>query len=219
MRILLVEDEELLCSSLSRALCEECYAVDTASDGDSAVYHAENWSYDAVILDIMLPGCSGWKVLERIRRFSHVPVIMLTALDGLKERITGLDSGADDYITKPFDLYELLARLRAVIRRSQGHSSQIIEINDVCLDTQAKRVTRTGEEIHLTAREYVIFAHLACRKGHTVTRTELYEHLFDEKDDTISNLIDVHISSLSKKLGAELIRTRRGLGYFIGDDL
>jgi two-component system, OmpR family, response regulator len=215
MRILVVEDEPRLQRSLAKALREEGYAVDTADAGDDGLYKAESYDYDAVVLDIMLPRLDGWEVLERLRRKKQTPVLMLTARDATRDRVRGLDTGADDYLVKPFDLTELLARLRALIRRSAGQARSHIEVRDVAIDTRARTVTRAGQPVSLTAREYAIFEYLALHRGEVVTRTALYEHLFDESDDTLSNLLDVHVFSIRKKLGSDLIVTRRGQGYCI----
>lgn len=215
MRILVVEDEPRLLRSLAKALREEGYAVDTAEAGDDGLYKAENYNYDAIVLDVMLPRLDGWEVLERLRRQKPTPVLMLTARDAHKDRVRGLDTGADDYLVKPFDLSELLARLRALIRRSAGQPRSVIAIRDVVVDTRARAVTRAEQPVTLTAREYAILEYLALHRGEVVTRTALYEHLFDESDDTLSNLVDVHVFSIRKKLGAELIVTRRGQGYCI----
>jgi two-component system OmpR family response regulator len=215
MRILLVEDEPRLLRSLAKALREEGYAVDTADAGDDGLYKAETNNYDAVVLDVMLPRLDGWEVLGRLRKQKQTPVLMLTARDASKDRVRGLDTGADDYLVKPFDLSELLARLRALIRRSAGTARPHIEIGDMIIEPRARHVTRAGESVTLTAREYAILEYLALHRGEVVTRTELYEHLFDESDDTLSNLLDVHVFSLRKKLGRDLIATRRGQGYCI----
>ena len=215
MRILIVEDEPALRRSLAKALREEGYAVDTAEDGDDGLYKAETFEYDAVVLDVMLPRRDGWAVLDGLRKKKQTPVLMLTARDTPKDRVRGLDTGADDYLIKPFDLSELLARLRALIRRSAGRAHSTIELPEVVIDTRAQTVTRSGAAVILTAREYAILEYLALHRGELVTRTALYEHLFDETDDTLSNLLDVHIFGIRKKLGTHLITTRRGQGYCI----
>lgn len=215
MRILVVEDEPRLLRSLAKALREEGYAVDMAETGDDGLYKAESWDYDVVVLDIMLPGLDGWQVLERLRKQKHTPVLMLTARDTTQDRVRGLDTGADDYLIKPFDLSELLARVRALVRRATGQSRPQIALGDVTVDTRARSVTREGDPLTLTAREYAILEYLALHRGEVVSRTTLYEHLFDENDDTMSNLLDVHVFNLRKKLGQELILTRRGQGYLI----
>jgi two-component system OmpR family response regulator len=215
MRILIVEDEPRLLRSLAKALREEGYAVDTAEAGDDGLFKAQSSDYDALVLDVMLPRLDGWQILERLRQTKRTPVLMLTARDTTRDRVRGLDTGADDYLVKPFDLDELLARLRALIRRSAGQSRPELVVRDVVIDTRARTVTRAGDAIALTAREYAILEYLALHQGEVVTRTALYEHLFDENDDTLSNLLDVHVFSIRKKLGAELIATRRGQGYVI----
>jgi two-component system OmpR family response regulator len=154
-------------------------------------------------------------VLERLRRSKRTPVLMLTARDAAQDRVRGLDTGADDYLVKPFDLSELFARVRALIRRASGQVSPRLTLGEVVLDTRARTVTRAGQPVALTAREYAILEYLAMHRGAVISRTTLYEHLFDEHDDTLSNLIDVHVFSIRKKLGSELVTTRRGQGYCI----
>ena len=215
MRRLLIEDDPALQRSLAAALREEGYAVDAASDGEDGLYKALENTYDAIVLDVMLPRLDGWQVLSRLRPALRTPVLMLTARDTVPDRIKGLDHGADDYLTKPFDLDELLARLRALIRRSAGHVHATVEIGPLSVDTAARAVTLDGEAVALTAREYSLLEYLALHRGQVVSRAELYAHLFDEDDDSISNLLDVHVSNLRKKLGADLIVTRRGQGYLI----
>ena len=215
MRILVVEDEPRLLHNLARALREDGYAVDTAADGADGLFKAETYDYDAILLDVMLPKLDGWELLSRLREKKQTPVLMLTARDAHGDRIKGLDTGADDYLIKPFDLGELLARLRALIRRTANRTSNTIEIGEVALDTRARVVTRAGQPVTLTAREFAILEYLALHRGEVISRTELHEHLFDENDETFSNLLDVHIFSIRKKLGAEIIATRRGQGYCV----
>jgi two-component system OmpR family response regulator len=215
MRILIVEDEPRLLASLTKALREEGYAVDPAAEGDEGLFKALSYNYDAIVLDVMLPKLDGWEVLARLRKQKRTPVLMLTARDATHDRVRGLDTGADDYLVKPFDLPELLARLRALIRRSAGQVQPSVELGDVVIDTRARTVTRAGEPMLLTAREYAILEYLALHRGKLVTRSDLYEHLFDESEDTLSNLVDVHIFNIRKKLGHDLITTRRGQGYCI----
>ena len=216
MRILLVEDEPDLLKGLSKALREEGYAVDTADNGEEGLFKAIETGYDAIILDVMLPKLDGFQVLEKLRPKRSTPVLMLTARSRTPDRVRGLDTGADDYLAKPFDLDELLARLRALIRRSAGAASNTIEAGDeVVIDVGAKSVTQRGKPVELTAREYALVEFLAQRRGQVVSRTDLYEHLFDETDDSLSNLLDVHVSNIRKKLGSEFIMTRRGLGYCV----
>jgi two-component system OmpR family response regulator len=221
VRLLLVEDDAKLANAVSRGLRHEGYAVDVAADGKTGLYKATTWDYDAVVLDLMLPGLNGWDVLARLRAAAKpVPVLILTARDGLADRVRGLDTGADDYLVKPFALAELHARLRALIRRSAGQASPRIEIDGVVIDTAARTVLRRtahgdNEPVHLTAREYSLVEMLALRRGQVVTRTDLYAHLFDEEEDSFSNLLDVHVSNVRKKLGKDFIQTRRGYGYVV----
>jgi len=215
MRVLVVEDEPDLLDSLVQAVREDGYAVDGAADGEEGLYKAENSDYDAVILDIMLPQIDGWEVLRRLRKSKKTPVLMLTARDAIRDRVRGLYTGADDYVVKPFDLEELLARLRALIRRSASQAAPTLTIGDVVIDTAARKVSRKGTAVILTAREYALLEFLALHRGKLVTRTMLYEHLFDENDSTLSNLLDVHVSNIRKKLGHDFITTRRGHGYSI----
>ena len=215
MRILIVEDEPDLLHGLAKALREEGYAVDTAADGEDGIYKAETWSYDVIVLDVMLPKLDGWQLLARLRKSKKTPVLMLTARDGSRDRVRGLDIGADDYVVKPFDLAELLARLRALIRRTSNQTSAVLEIGAVLIDTASRKVALAGSSVELTAREYGLVEFLALHRGEVVTRTMLYEHLFDEDDSTLSNLLDVHVSNVRKKLGHDFIVTRRGHGYSI----
>lgn len=215
MRLLVVEDEPDLQNLLARALRAQGYAVDVASDGEEGLYKAKTWDYDLIVLDWMLPKMSGISLLRELRLKKKTPVLLLTAKDSTDERVAGLDSGADDYLVKPFELKELLARIRALVRRSSGISSNVIEIGDVRIDTGSQSVYRHGELINLTAREYALVELLALRRGKLVTRQMLYDHLFDENDDTLSNLIEVHMSNVRKKLGKDFISTRRGAGYII----
>ena len=215
MRILIVEDEPDLRSALVRSLRDEGYAVDAADNGADGLFNAESTDYDAIILDVMMPQMDGWEVLKRLRKTKKTPVLMLTARDQTRDRVKGLDTGADDYVLKPFDLPELLARLRAIIRRSAGQTTNVIEIGDVAVNTAARIVSLAGSPVELTAREYALVEFMALHRGEVVTRTQLYEHLFDENDSSLSNLLDVHVSNVRKKLGAEFIATRRGHGYCI----
>ena len=215
MRLLVIEDDPALQRTLAATLREESYAVDVASDGADGLFKAQQNAYDAILLDVMLPKLDGWGVLAALRPACRTPVLMLTARDAVPDRIKGLNAGADDYLTKPFDIDELLARLRALIRRSAGQTHPTLTIGELVLDTAARRACVAGAEIVLTAREYSLLEYLALHRGEVVSRTTLYEHLFDEDDDSLSNLLDVHVSNLRKKLGRDLIVTRRGLGYSI----
>lgn len=216
MRVLVVEDEPDLLASLLQILREDGYAVDDAADGVEGLYKALNTEYDAVVLDIMLPGMDGWEVLRRMRESRKTPVLMLTARDSVKDRVRGLDSGADDYLVKPFDNDELLARVRALIRRAANQPQTELAIDDVVIDMASRTVRKNGEPVTLTAREYSLVEFLALHRGEVITRTVLYEHLFDENDNSLSNLLEVHISNVRRKLGHAFIVTRRGHGYCIG---
>ena len=214
MRVLIVEDEPDLLASLLQAVREDGYAADGSADGEEGLYKAESYEYDAILLDIMLPGLDGWEVLRRLRKTKKTPVLMLTARDAVKDRVKGLDTGADDYVVKPFDIDEVLARLRALIRRSASEAQPRLEIGDVVIDTAARTVNQRGELVTLTAREYALLEFLALHRGKLVTRTMLYEHLFDENDNTLSNLLDVHRAPICARNSA-MTSSRRGAGTAI----
>lgn len=215
MRLLVIEDEPDLLASMAQAFREEGYAVDTAADGEDGLFKAESVDYDVVILDVMLPLMDGWTVLKKLRQTKKTPVLMLTARDQSRDRVKGLDTGADDYVVKPFDLPELFARLRALIRRNANRTTNQLDIGRVVIDTAARLVTVDGKAVDITAREYALVEYLGLHRGEVVTRATLYEHLFGDDDDTLSNLLDVHVSNLRKKLGHDFISTRRGHGYCI----
>lgn len=215
MRLLVIEDQPELRSVLYAMLEEEGYAVDLAADGVQGLAKATTWSYDAIVLDLMLPKLDGWTLLDQLRETHKIPVLILSARDGLDDRVRGLDSGADDYLAKPFERSELMARLRALIRRSAGQPSSNVRLGDVTIDLRARQVTLGDEPVSLTAREFGLLEYLAMHRGKVVSRRELYEHLFDELDDPASNIVDVYISYLRRKLGSQLIETRRGQGYVI----
>jgi len=215
MRVLVVEDEPDLLRVTAQALREAGYAVDEAADGEDGLYKATAWDYDAVVLDLMLPKVSGLQLLERLRRTKKTPVLILTARDAVNDRVRGLDAGADDYLVKPFELTELFARLRALIRRSAGQAAPTVQIGDITVDPRTKTVTLAGGPVRLTAREYALVELLALHRGELVTRTQIYEHLFDENEDSLSNLVEVHVSNVRKKLGKDFIETRRGQGYVV----
>jgi len=204
-----------LLSSLSEALREEGYAVDTAADGEEGLSKALMWDYDAIVLDVMLPKISGFIVLERLRVRKKTPVLMLTARSATTDRVRGLDGGADDYLAKPFELPELIARIRALIRRAAGNATTTLTIGDVTVDLAGHTVTQRWTPVGLTAREITLIEYLVQHRGRVVPREQLYEHLFDENENSLSNLLDVHISNIRKKIGPDLISTKRGLGYCI----
>jgi two-component system OmpR family response regulator len=215
VRLLIVEDELDLLRALEKAFREEGYAVDTASDGEDGLFKATGWDYDAIVLDLMLPKLDGGELLKQLRCIKKTPVLVLTARDALPDRVKGLDTGADDYLVKPFERLELLARIRALVRRAAGQAVAVLEIGDVKIDMAARTVARQAVAINLTPREYALVEFLALHRGKIVTRTMLYDHLFDENEDSLSNLLDVHVSNLRKKLGPDFIVTRRGQGYLI----
>ncbi len=222
MRLLLIEDYLPLSRALERGLREAGYGVDTATDGERGLALAEAAAYDVIVLDLMLPSMDGSAVLERLRA-AHNPagVIILTARQGVADRIKGLDLGADDYVTKPFAFDELLARIRSVIRRRQGQARTVISVGDLNVDTSARAVRRGAHVIALSAREYALLEYLAVRRGHTVTRSEIVEHVYDFGSAPSSNVVDVYIGYLRRKIDQEhdvkLIHTLRGMGYRLGD--
>ena len=217
MRVLVVEDEPDLLRTIAQVLREDGYAVDEAADGQEGLYKATSWDYDAIVLDLLMPKLTGWQVLEKLRTTHKTPVLILTARDGISDRVRGLDGGADDYLAKPFHLVELKARLRALIRRSSGLASSQIQVGELTVDIKAKTVTRAETVLLLTPREFSLLELLALHRGQVVTRTQIYEKLFDESDDSLSNLVDVHVSNLRRKLGKDFITTRRGQGYILHD--
>ena len=213
MKILVVEDEDDLRGSLKQSLAEQGYAVDAAEDGAEAIHLALENNYDAIILDVVLPKADGWQVLRSLREKKKTPVLMLTSRNTRADIIQGLDRGADDYLTKPFDLKEVHARVRALIRRSKGHADPILNFGRIVLDSGKKLVLLDQEVVELTHREYSLVEYLAFRRGDVVSRTELYEHLFADDDESLSNLLDVHVCNVRKKIDKDFIQTRRGHGY------
>jgi DNA-binding response OmpR family regulator len=219
MRVLLVEDEPTAARALARGLREEAYAVDLAADGDAALFQIATTDYDALILDVMLPVRNGLAVCRSIRHAGNtVPILMVTARDAVQSRIEGLDCGADDYLVKPFDFGELLARLRALIRRGrQPLLPDRLTVGALVLDTRGRHARLNEREVRLTAKEYALLEYLVRRAGDVVSRGDIAEHVWDEYYDPLSNVVDVYIQRLRRKLdetGAEsLIRTRRGEGY------
>lgn len=221
MRLLIIEDYRPLRESLARGLRDAGYAVDATGDGPEGLWYAENHPYDVVILDVMLPGLDGFEILRKLRAAGNTThVLVLTARDAITDRVTGLDLGADGYIVKPFAFDELLARLRAMVRRHYERVDSVIRIDDLEIDTRARRARRAGRIVVLSAREYALLEYLAHRAGDIVSRTELWDHAYDEAAEPGSNVLDVHISHLRKKLddghARKLIHTRRGQGYVLG---
>jgi two-component system OmpR family response regulator len=215
MRVLVIEDEPDLLRVLAQSLREAGYAVDVAAEGQDGLFKAQTAEYDAIVLDLMLPKIDGLSLLQRLRRSKTTPVLILTARDAISDRVKGLDAGADDYLIKPFELAELLARLRALIRRAAGDAVSLIQLGDVTIDTLARTICSAGQLINLTPREYALVEFLSLHRGELVTRTMIYDHLFDDSDDSLSNLVDVHVANVRKKLGKDFITTRRGQGYLI----
>src|SRR3954462_14379556 len=221
MRILVAEDHPSLARSIADGLRDEGYAVDLTFDGNEALHLAVSNPYDAIILDIMLPGKDGFSIIQTLRRRDiHVPILCLTARDGVGDRVKGLDAGADDYLVKPFAWEELAARVRTLVRRGHGHKSATIAVGDLELDTARKSVKRGGKSIELSAREYALLEYLAHRQGQVVSRSDIWEPLYDQPDETTSNVVDVYIGYLrnliDKEFGSMLIHTRRGQGYLLG---
>jgi len=219
MRILLVEDQPDAARMIAKGFRDEAYAVDVAADGETAWFKASTADYDAIVLDVMLPVRDGLAVCRQLRQDgSSVPILMLTARDGVEARVAGLDSGADDYLTKPFAFSELLARIRALVRRKgRPMLPERLHVAGLELDTRARRVLKKGTALPLTAREYALLEYLARRAGEVVGRSDIAEHVWDERYDPFSNVIDVYVQRLRRKIddpGAEsVIRTRRGEGY------
>ncbi|MBX7219027.1 MAG: response regulator transcription factor [Blastocatellia bacterium] len=221
MRILVVEDEPRMAGFIAKGLREHAYAVDTAGDGEEALYNFSINTYDAIILDVLLPGKDGFAVCQELRtQGKTIPVLMLTARDTVEDRIRGLDFGADDYLVKPFDFGELLARLRALLRRKSEYHPSLLTVADLVIDTARQQVRRGTEVIPLTTKEFALLEYLA-RKAHCVVgREEIAEHVWDEDFDPFSNLIEVYINRLRRKIDqgqpVPLIHTRRGAGYMLG---
>jgi two-component system, OmpR family, response regulator len=215
MRILVVEDQDDLREIVVETLREESFATDSSPDGEEGLYKALNWDYDLVVLDVLMPIMDGWEVLQKLRAKKQTPVLMLTALDSVRDKVKGLNHGADDYLAKPFDLTELVARVRAVIRRHGGERRPELSIGDITINTTAKTISLKGKAVEVTAREYAMAELMIQHKDEVVTRDFLYEHLFDENDDTMSNMLDVYVYKLRQKFGREFIKTRRGQGYIV----
>lgn len=220
MRILLVEDEPNAARMLAKGLREESYAVDLALDGEEALELAQVNDYDLLILDVMLPGRNGFEVCKELRDSeSAVPVLMLTARDSLEDRVHGLDAGADDYLSKPFEFAELLARVRALLRRRPALYREVLTVADLSMDTTKRRVSRGGRELDLTAKEFALLEYLIRRADELVSRADISEHVWDQSYDPFSKVIDVFIQRLRKKVddthSLKLIRTRRGEGYVL----
>lgn len=224
MRLLLVEDEPRVARFIAKGAREQGYAVDIAGDGEEALYKASITEYDLIILDVMLPLKDGFQVCKEMRAQGNKrPVLILTARDAIDDRVTGLDCGADDYLSKPFDFKELLARIRALLRRAQEIRPETLQVADLTVNTASHTVTRAGRPISLTAKEYALLEFFVLRVGKLVGRAEIAGHVWDENFDAFSNVIDVYVRRLRKKIdegfSKPLIHTRRGEGYFFSPDL
>lgn len=220
MRILLVEDDPGVRRFVVKGLREQAYAVDTVTSGEEALYQADINTYDLIILDVMIPAPDGFEVCRRIRKSGkRMPILMLTARDSVEDRVTGLDRGADDYLTKPFEFRELLARLRALLRRTTELHPPRVAVGDLVLDTATQSATRAGQAISLTHKEYALLEYLVRNAGRVVSRADIAEHVWDETFDPFSNLIEVYVNRLRRKIDpdgrAELLQTRRGAGYIL----
>ncbi len=221
MRVLVIEDYQPLLKSLTQGLEEAGFAVDASADGEEGLWYARSHDYDAIVLDLMVPGVDGLTILSRLRRDgSSVPVLIVTAKDTVEDRVKGLDLGADDYLVKPFAFEELLARVRALVRRGYDNKDPVIRIDDLEIDTTARTARRDGQRIDLSAREYALLEFLAMRAGQVVSRTAVWEHVYDFHSDPGSNVVDVYVGYLRKKIErpglSKLIHTRRGQGYLLG---
>jgi two-component system copper resistance phosphate regulon response regulator CusR len=220
MRILVVEDEPAAAGVLAKGLREHAYAVDVAPDAAAALEQVATADYDILILDVRLPGMSGLELCARLRaEGTAVPILMLTARGGPDQRVEGLDAGADDYLAKPYHFPELLARVRALLRRGPALASSVLTADDLAVDTRARRVTRAGRDVQLTAKEYTLLEYLARRQGEVVSRSDIAEHVWDDTYDPMSNLIEVYIQRLRRKIddgfAVKLLHTRRGAGYVL----
>jgi two-component system, OmpR family, copper resistance phosphate regulon response regulator CusR len=223
MRILVVEDEPVAASVLAKGLREHAYAVDVAPDGDQALEQLGANDYDLVILDVLLPGINGLDLCRQLRDTgATVPILMLTARGGLDQRVEGLDAGADDYLPKPYHFPELLARVRALLRRGPALAAAVLTVRDLTIDPRARRVERGGQPVQLTSKEYALLEYLVRRQGDVVSRADIAEHVWDDSFDPMSNLIEVYIQRLRRKIDdghrPKLIRTRRGAGYALTAD-
>ena len=220
MRLLVIEDEKKVASFIEKGLEEEHYAVDVAHDGEEGLYLTETNDYDLVVLDLMIPKIHGWEVLKRIRaKRNNVPILVLTARDSVEDKVKGLDSGCDDYLTKPFAFAELLARIRALLRREKTEKEPILRIADLTLSLVTHKVARRGKEIELTSREYTLLEYFMRNPDKVLTRTMISEHVWDYHFDSMTNVIDVYVNYLRKKIDKDfepkLIHTLRGIGYIM----
>jgi two-component system copper resistance phosphate regulon response regulator CusR len=218
MRILVVEDEKKLAGIVARSLKDEGFAVDVAADGEQGIALATSYAYDAIVLDILLPKCSGTEVLRAIRDKNHqVPIIMLTARDAVADKVKHMDAGADDYLTKPFSCSELLVRIRALLRRAPVQRDNVIRVGDLEIDRLLRQVKRAGRRIELSAKEYALLEYLALNTDRVLSRAMIIEHVWDESFEALTNIVDVYVRQLRNKIdeghAKKLIRTVRGVGY------
>ena len=219
MRILVVEDEPRIAADIRSGLERANYAVDSASDGEDAWFKGETEEYDAIVLDLGLPRLDGLSVLKRLRRAGIVtPVLILTALDGWRAKVEGIDAGADDYLTKPFQMEELIARVRAITRRAAGQASAVLKAGPLEIDTRARTASIDGRDLGLSAMEYRLLAYLVLHRGRTMSQGELLEHIHSGESDRDINAIEALVARLRKKLGVPLIETHRGQGYRVPDE-
>lgn len=220
MRILIVEDEKKVAAFIKKGLEEETYAVDVAYDGEEGLYLGLENQYDMVVLDLMLPTIDGMEVLARLRKNKvEAPILLLTAKDSVEDKVTGLNTGADDYLTKPFAFSELLARIRVLLRRGKTEAKTVLQIDGLTLDLVSHKVNRNGEEIELTGKEYSLLEYFMRNQGKVLTRTMIAEHVWDYNFDTFTNVIDVYVNHLRKKIDKnyqdKLLHTLRGVGYIM----
>jgi len=223
MRILIVEDEEKVSRFIVRGLKAEAFAVDSAPDGQHGLDLATTYDYDLIVLDLMLPEVSGTEVLQRIRRANHrVPILMLTARDAVADKVEHLEAGADDYLTKPFAFAELMARVKALLRRGSVERPNVLRVTDLEIDRLSQQVTRAGRRIELTSKEYALLEYLAANAGRVLSRTMIIDHVWDQSFDGATNIVDVYVRHLRSKVDdgndKKLIRTVRGVGYRISDE-
>ncbi|MEK6407345.1 MAG: response regulator transcription factor [Acidobacteriota bacterium] len=223
MRILLVEDEEKVSRFIVRGLTAERFAVDAAADGSRGLELATTYNYDLIVLDLMLPGLSGTEVLHQIRRTDHrVPILMLTARDAVADKVEHLEAGADDYLTKPFAFAELMARVKALLRRGSVERPNVLRVGDLEVDRLSQQVRRAGQRLELTAKEYALLEYLAANAGRVLSRTMIIDHVWDQSFDGATNIVDVYVRHLRAKVddghAYKLIRTVRGVGYKISDE-
>lgn len=215
LKILVIEDDHDVRDGLVQTLEDENFLVDAAANGAEGLYRAREWDYDVIVLDVMLPELSGWQILERLRKEKSTPVLMLTARSEVDDRVKGLNSGADDYLVKPYNDRELLARIRALSRRSSGVAENQITLGRVVVDLAEQLVYLDGDRVKLTAAQFRIVSHLARNAGKVITRHDLFEAISGEDDETLSNVIDVQVHHIRRKLGKDFLQNRRGLGYII----